>query len=116
MLLFYYHGRVQITRYGVVGTSRVWGEVKCSETRGLGKSETTWETYSDMWKNNVTVGPNIISICGLNTADTDLSQLADCFKYNHIAWIPYKDGEFFCCLVIVTFPVTTLCDSVSSAP
>lgn len=40
--------------------SCVWGEVKCSETRGPGKPETTWETCSDVWKNKVTVGPNII--------------------------------------------------------
>jgi hypothetical protein len=46
--------------WGRRNVSHVWGEVKCSETRGPGKPETTWETYSDMWENNVTVGPNVI--------------------------------------------------------
>ena len=55
-------------------------------------------------------------MCGLNPADTYLSPLTDFFKHSHIAWIPYKGGEFVCCLVIVTFSVTALCDSVSSAP
>ena len=43
-----------------MGGRNIWGEVKCSETRGPGKPETTWETCSDMWKNNIALGPNII--------------------------------------------------------
>jgi hypothetical protein len=48
------------TVWGGRSILRIWGEKICSQRIGPGKPETTCETYCDVWKNNVTVGLNIM--------------------------------------------------------